>query len=537
MRFSTLLVANRGEIAVRILQSARRLGYRSVAVYSDADANAPHVRLADAAVRLGPAPALESYLCMDKVLAAARATGAEAIHPGYGFLAENPAFARACAEAGLQFIGPSADAMEKIGNKQRARLLAREVGVPCVPGYDGADQSLVRLTHEAEQIGFPLLIKAAAGGGGRGMRRVEQSSELAAALERARSEAARAFGSEQLLLERAVDGAHHVEVQFFADERGNRVHLGERDCSVQRRFQKIIEEAPSPIVDAALRERMGSAALRLVEAAGYAGAGTAEFLLTPQGEFYFLEVNARLQVEHPVTELVTGLDLVELQLAIAQGEALPVRQQDVRLQGHAIELRLCAEDPAQGFLPQTGRLQSFEVPAGIRVDHALEPDIEITPFYDSMIAKLIAYGPNREIARRSLQSALERLRLAGVTTNRALLGAILADEDFIHARVDTRWTERVLPRLLKDGAAPPGVRLAAIAALYARDVAQGGYSDALAGFSNTTGLGWRLVLEERDTRHAVRITAQNTRERLAVVLGDERFELELCAAPAGEVAF
>jgi geranyl-CoA carboxylase alpha subunit len=537
MKFSTLLVANRGEIALRILRTARRLGYRTVAVYSDADASAPHVRMADVGVRLGPAPAVDSYLRIDRVIDAARASGAGAVHPGYGFLAENPEFSRACRDAGLVFVGPSAEAMLEVGNKQRARVLAREVKVPTVPGYDGADQSLETLTAEARRIGFPLLVKAAAGGGGRGMRRVEGAEELAASLERARSEAARAFGSDQLLLERAVDGARHVEIQFFADQHGNLLHLGERDCSVQRRFQKIIEEAPSPAVDRALRQEMGAAALRLAEAAGYVGAGTAEFLLTPHKEFYFLEVNARLQVEHPVTELVTGLDLVELQLAIAQGQPLGVRQEDVRFEGHAIEVRLCAEDPSQGFLPQTGRLSRFEAPAALRVEAALEPGIQITPHYDSMIAKLIAYDRTRDGARRRLQAGLEELRLSGVVTNRALLGAILADADFAAAEVDTRWTERVLPRLLSAPSTPAAVRLAAIAALYARDVGHRFDANALAGFAITSGLAWLLVIEERGAKHEVWIRAGAEARQLSIAMGDETHAVELCEVSAGEIAF
>jgi geranyl-CoA carboxylase alpha subunit len=537
VRFWTVLVANRGEIALRILRSARRLGYRTVAVYSDADAAAPHTRLADLAVRIGPAPAVDSYLRIDKVLEAARATGAGAVHPGYGFLAENPEFSRACRDAGLTFVGPSAAAMEQVGNKQRARVLAHSVKVPTVPGYDGADQTLETLTSEARRIGFPLLVKAAAGGGGRGMRRVERAEDLADALERARSEAARAFGSDQLLLERAVDGARHVEVQFFADEQGNLLHLGERDCSVQRRFQKIVEEAPSPAVDAELRQTMGSAALRLAEAAGYVGAGTAEFLLTPEREFYFLEVNARLQVEHPVTELVTGLDLVELQLTIAQGLPLGVRQEDVRLDGHAMEVRLCAEDPARGFLPQAGRLSRYEAPAGLRVEAALEPGLEITPHYDSMIAKLVAHGPTRDVARRRLHAGLESLRLSGVVTNRALLGAILADPEFAAAEVDTRWTERVLPRLLGARETPRTARLAAVTALYTRAVAAGSYPKALAGFSTSSGLGWLLVLDDHGTKQEVWIRPGTEPRQLSITFGGETHALESCESGGGEIAF
>ncbi|MCC7122972.1 MAG: ATP-grasp domain-containing protein, partial [Gammaproteobacteria bacterium] len=395
MSFDTLLVANRGEIACRILRSARALGLRTVAVYSEADREARHVALADVAVAIGPAPARDSYLSIERLLAACAASGAQAVHPGYGFLSENPAFARACEEAGLVFVGPPADAITRLGNKRAARRLAERVGVPCLVGYDGDDQSAAALSREATRLGAPLMIKAAAGGGGRGMRRVDELSEFDAACETARREAAAACGSGELLLERLVHRARHVEVQVLADRFGHCIHLGERDCSTQRRHQKLVEEAPAPGVTASLRAALGEAAVKLALAAGYVGAGTVEFLLDPEGRFHFLEVNTRLQVEHPVTEAITGLDLVELQLRIARSESLPLRQEDVRFEGHAIEARLCAEDAFDAFRPQAGPILAWRLPEGspgVRVDHGLAAHAEVSRHYDSMIAKLIAVG-------------------------------------------------------------------------------------------------------------------------------------------------
>ncbi|MBN8507731.1 MAG: ATP-grasp domain-containing protein [Burkholderiales bacterium] len=424
--FDTLLIANRGEIACRVIASARALGLRTVAVYSDADRDARHVQLADDALRLGEAPARDSYLHIERVLDACRRAGAGAVHPGYGFLSENAAFARACRDAGIVFVGPAPEAIDALGHKSAAKLLALRIGVPCLPGYAGAAQDIDTLVAEARRIGEPLMIKAAAGGGGRGMRRCTDVGDLAALthlLEAARTEASASFGSGELLLERLVEDARHVELQVFGDAHGGAVHLGERDCSTQRRHQKILEEAPAPGVSAELRERMGAAAVKLVREVGYVGAGTVEFLLAPDGSFSFLEMNTRLQVEHPVTEAITGLDLVEWQLRIARGEPLPLAQHDIRWQGHAIEARLCAEDAFAGFAPQAGRIVHWQVPegAGVRVDHGLTLQPTIPPHYDSMIAKVIACGADREQARARLLRALAGSTVLGLRTNRDYL--------------------------------------------------------------------------------------------------------------------
>jgi geranyl-CoA carboxylase alpha subunit len=420
---STLLIANRGEIAVRIMRTARAMGLRTVAVYSDADMNAPHVRVADAAVRIGPAPVGESYLSVDAILNAAKVSGTTAIHPGYGFLSENAGFARAVSAAGLTFVGPPADAIDAMGDKARAKRRMIEAGVPCVPGYEGEAQSDKALLAAAKGIGFPLMVKASAGGGGRGMRLVASRADLEQALKLARSEAENAFGSGDLILEKALQRPRHVEVQVFADMHGHVIHLGERDCSVQRRHQKVIEEAPCPVMTPELRTRMGQAAIEAARAVGYVGAGTVEFLLDASDAFYFLEMNTRLQVEHPVTEMVTGLDLVELQLRVARGEKLPLAQKDVQLGGHAIEVRLYAEEPEAGFLPSTGKVDLFRAPGGggIRVDAGIVSGGEVSPFYDPMIAKIIAHGATREDARRKLVAALGQTAVFGPRTNRDFL--------------------------------------------------------------------------------------------------------------------
>jgi geranyl-CoA carboxylase alpha subunit len=441
MAFSTVLVANRGEIAWRVMRTARAMGYRTVAVYSDADRDAPHVAFADSAVRIGPPPVGESYLSTNRILDAAKKSGADAVHPGYGFLSENEAFAAACEAAGLTFIGPPPAAIAAMGNKAAAKRLMIEAGVPCVPGYQGADQSDANLEAEARRIGLPVMVKAAAGGGGRGMRLVEDDGELLEAIRTARTEAESAFGSGELILERAVVDARHVEIQVFADAHGNVIHLGERDCSVQRRHQKVIEEAPSPAVNADLRECMGAAAVAAAKAIGYRGAGTVEFLLGADGAFYFLEMNTRLQVEHPVTEAITGLDLVEWQLRVACGETLPLGQDQMKLQGHAIEVRLYAEDAYAGFLPQTGRIDVWR-PAtgpGVRIDHGMKDGLAISPFYDPMIAKVIASGATREEARRRLIKALRDTVVLGPTTNRHFLIRLLEHPEFAAGQATTAF--------------------------------------------------------------------------------------------------
>jgi len=446
--FFRVLVANRGEIALRVMRSARKLGLGVVAVYSDADRDALHVRQADQAVRIGEALPAQSYLNIPAIIAAAKISGADAVHPGYGFLAENEEFAQACKDAGLVFIGPSPQAIEAMGNKAGAKEIMKKAGVPVVPGYQGADQSDEVMLAEAKEIGFPVMIKAVAGGGGRGMRLVADAASFLDALRSARSEAKAAFGDPTVILERAIQNPRHIEIQVFGDINGNAIHLGERDCSVQRRHQKLIEEAPSPAVTPELRAKMGEVAVAAVKALRYEGAGTLEFLLDARGEFYFMEMNTRLQVEHPVTEAITGLDLVELQLRVARGEALPVKQQDIKFSGHAIEVRLCSEDAARDFMPQSGRMARWQVPDGIRVEHALQSGSEIPPFYDSMIAKVISHGGTREEARGRLIVGLEQLTALGVTTNQAFLMSCLRHPGFAGGEATTAFIDAHRDQLL-----------------------------------------------------------------------------------------
>ncbi len=437
--FFKILIANRGEIALRIMATCRRLGYGVVAVYSDADRESLHVREADQAVRIGEALPAQSYLNIAAIIAAAKASGAGAVHPGYGFLAENEDFAQACRDAGLVFIGPSPELIKAMGNKAGAKEIMQKAGVPVVPGYQGADQSDAVMLAEARTIGFPVMIKAVAGGGGRGMRLVADESEFAGALRSARSEANAAFGDGTVILERAIPNPRHIEIQVFGDRYGNAIHLGERDCSVQRRHQKLIEEAPSPAVSPKLRQRMGEVAVAAVRSLRYEGAGTLEFLLDERGEFYFMEMNTRLQVEHPVTEAITGLDLVELQLRVAGGEPLGLVQEDIKFSGHAIEVRLCSEDAEADFMPQSGTMARWQMPEGVRVEHALQSGSEIPPFYDSMIAKLIGSGSNREEARSRLICGLEQTVAFGVTTNQSFLMACLRHPAFAQGRSDHRF--------------------------------------------------------------------------------------------------
>lgn len=438
---TTVLIANRGEIAVRVIRTAKAMGLRTVAVYSDADQGALHVREADAAVPIGPSAVADSYLNQDVMLAAASKAGADAIHPGYGFLSENQAFALGCEAAGMVFIGPPNAAIDVMGDKARAKRTMLAAGVPCVPGYQGDDQTMATLTAEAEQMGMPVMVKAAAGGGGRGMRLVEDSERLQEAIELAQSEALNAFGSAELIIEKAIIRPRHVEIQVFADSHGNVIHLGERDCSVQRRHQKVIEESPCPTMTPTLRQAMGAAAIEAARAVDYMGAGTVEFLLDEAGDFYFLEMNTRLQVEHPVTELVTGFDLVEWQLRVARGEPLPVTQAQVALKGHAIEVRLYAEDPSAEFLPCTGPIRLFHCPdrEGVRVDTGVASGDEVSPFYDAMVAKIIGYGDSREDARLRLMAALRESALLGVSNNRDFLIDALAVPQFIAGQATTAF--------------------------------------------------------------------------------------------------
>jgi geranyl-CoA carboxylase alpha subunit len=461
--FFKILIANRGEIALRIMRTARRLGHGVVAVYSDADRDAIHVRAADQAVRIGAALPGQSYLDIAAIIAAARLSGADAVHPGYGFLAENAEFAAACGDAGLVFIGPSPGAIRAMGNKAGAKAIMQEAGVPCVPGYQGNDQSDAVMLGQAETIGFPVMIKAVAGGGGRGMRLVADAARFSDALRSARSEASAAFGDGTVILERAIVEPRHIEIQVFGDAFGNAIHLGERDCSVQRRHQKLIEEAPSPAVSTELRETMGAVAVAAVKAIGYEGAGTLEFLLDADAHFYFMEMNTRLQVEHPVTEAITGLDLVELQLRVAAGEPLPLRQEDITFSGHAIEVRLCSEDASQDFMPQSGRMALWQMPDALRVEHALQSGSEIPPFYDSMIAKLISFGRTREEARGRLISGLEQAVAFGVTTNQGFLISCLRHPVFAGGEANTAFIGRHRDQLMAQG--KPAASGAALAAL------------------------------------------------------------------------
>jgi geranyl-CoA carboxylase alpha subunit len=527
----TVLVANRGEIAVRVMRTAKALGLKTVAVYSDADAAALHVRQADMAIPLGGLAASESYLNAAAILEAAQKAGADAVHPGYGFLSENTAFAAACAEAGVRFIGPPATAVEIMGDKALSKRAMLEAGVPCIPGYQGDDQSIETLIKEAEQIGTPVMIKAAAGGGGRGMRRVEDLSLLSQAIELARSEAQRAFGNDDLILERALQAARHVEIQIFADAHGNVIHLGERDCSLQRRHQKIIEESPCPVMTPELRRAMGAAAVEAARAVAYVGAGTVEFLLDASGDFFFLEMNTRLQVEHPVTEAVTGFDLVQWQIRVAQGEQLPVPQEEVDLVGHAIEVRLCAEDPASAFLPSSGPVSLFKVPTveGVRVDTGVETGDAVSPFYDSMVAKIIARGPTRDAARIRLRAALEGTALMGVTHNREFLMTLLSHPTFVEGLATTDWVDQHFA----DGyqrKLPSTREMAAAIALQQSLAAERHFASALSVSAELRGwvstgaaeVTYRYAVGDHEFRAVV---ATHSAQHYEITIGEDRHEV------------
>ncbi|TAN56964.1 MAG: acetyl/propionyl/methylcrotonyl-CoA carboxylase subunit alpha [Rhodospirillales bacterium] len=499
MSISKLLIANRGEIACRVIRTAKTMGMATIAVYSDADAGALHVQLADRAVRIGPAPARDSYLDIEAVIEAARQSGAQAIHPGYGFLSENAAFAEAVGKAGLIFVGPSPAAMRSMGSKSESKRLMARAGVPLVPGYHGTDQSNAAIEREAQRIGWPVLIKASAGGGGKGMRIVTQASELSDAISSARREAKAAFGDDTLLVEKYLNRPRHVEIQIFADKLGNAVYLFERDCSVQRRHQKVIEEAPAPGLSPQLRARMGEAAVAAAKAVGYEGAGTVEFLKGDGEDFYFIEMNTRLQVEHPVTEMITGLDLVAWQLRVARGEALPLSQEQLRLNGHAFETRLYAEDPARDFLPATGRLIHFKPPAEsahVRVDSGVRAGDEIGIHYDPMLAKLIVWDEYRDLALARLRKALGDFEVAGLTTNLEFLAQVAAHPGFAQGGVDTGFLERE-QGLLQHAAKPvpeSALALAALEILLARAeeaVAHAALSSDPFSPWNATN-GWRL---------------------------------------------
>jgi 3-methylcrotonyl-CoA carboxylase alpha subunit len=456
--FTKILIANRGEIACRVIKTARRMGIRSVAVYSEADAGARHVRLADEAVCIGAAPPRESYLVADRIIGAALATGAQAIHPGYGFLSENEEFAEACARNGLVFIGPPVTAIRAMGSKSEAKKLMEKAGVPLTPGYHGDNQDPAFLKLQADGIGYPVLIKAAAGGGGKGMRAVDKGEDFLDALASCRREAKSSFGDEHVLIEKYLQRPRHIEIQVFGDSHGNCVYLFERDCSVQRRHQKVLEEAPAPGMTAERRAAMGKAAVDAAKAVGYVGAGTVEFIVNQDGTFYFMEMNTRLQVEHPVTEMITGLDLVEWQLKVGAGETLPLRQEQLAIRGHALEARIYAEDPDKGFLPSVGRLIHLAPPEEtlhVRVDTGVEQDDEISPHYDPMIAKLIVWDESRERALARMLQALADYRVVGVANNIGFLSRLVACPAFAQADLDTGLIERERAFLFPDGVAPP----------------------------------------------------------------------------------
>jgi 3-methylcrotonyl-CoA carboxylase alpha subunit len=530
MAFRKILIANRGEIACRVMRTAKRLGIATVAVYSDADRDALHVRMADEARRIGPPPAAESYLSIDAILAAAKASGAQAIHPGYGFLSENEDFAAACERAGIVFIGPSAAAIAAMGDKAAAKRLMEKAGVPLVPGYHGENQDAAFLEKEAARIGFPVLIKPSAGGGGKGMRVVRDRKSFATELEGACREAKNSFGDERVLIEKYLDRPRHIEMQVFGDSHGNVLHLFERDCSVQRRHQKVIEEAPAP--GFSKRTEMGSAAVAAARTINYTGAGTVEFIAEQDGRFYFMEMNTRLQVEHPVTEMITGLDLVELQIRVAAGEKLPVTEKDLRVNGHAIEARIYAEDPSREFLPSTGRLVHVAFPEGVRVDTGVETGAEISPWYDPMIAKLIVHGPDRASALAKLISALSRTEIAGVATNVEFLRRICEGRAFASAELDTGLIERNRAELLPArGAVPPEVLAAAALAELDHEETLARERAARSGDPHSPWHrvdGWRL---NEESHHDFAFTASEEEHRVRVAFLDSGRSLSIDGRP------
>ena len=546
--FQTLLIANRGEIACRVAATARRLGLRTVAVYSDADADAQHVRACDQAVRIGGPEPRDSYLKIDAILAAARATGAHAIHPGYGFLSENEHFARACEEAGLIFVGPPAQAIAAMGSKSAAKALMERAGVPLVPGYHGDEQDPDFLHRQADAIGYPVLIKASAGGGGKGMRIVESSGAFPDALRSCQREAASSFGDDRVLIERYITKPRHIEIQVFGDQHGQYVYLFERDCSVQRRHQKVIEEAPAPGMTAERRQAMGEAAIAAARAVNYVGAGTVEFIAEQDGRFYFMEMNTRLQVEHPVTELITGHDLVEWQLRVADGQPLPARQEDLRIDGHAIEVRIYAENPDKDFLPSIGTLRTLRypehaafAPGPVRIDSGVRQGSVISPFYDPMIAKVITHGADREQARRRLIRTLADTQVAGVHTNKTFLQRLLGDAAFAQADLDTGLIPRRHDALFPQaGAVPAAVLSLAACALLARQGVPGrDRSPAPPADPWSARDGWRvggdyhqtLSLMIGEQRHDLRLERQEQAWRLQAADGAHLLDWQAAARP------
>jgi geranyl-CoA carboxylase alpha subunit len=534
--FNKILIANRGEIACRVMRTAKDLGYRTVAVYSEADAGARHVQVADEAVCIGPAQVNQSYLVIDNIIAAAQKTGADAIHPGYGFLSENADFARACEAAGIVFIGPTVEAIHLMGSKRLSKIAMLAAKVPCIPGYEGAAQDDETLIHEAARIGYPLMIKASAGGGGRGMRLVHEASELTTQIRTARSEAQNAFGSGELILERAVIKPRHVEIQVFGDQHGNIVYLGERDCSVQRRHQKVVEEAPCPVMTPELRKAMGEAAVKAAASVNYVGAGTVEFLLDQSGEFFFLEMNTRLQVEHPVTELITGQDLVAWQIRAAEGHPLPLKQDEIQLNGHAMEVRLYAEDSAKNFLPQTGQVLRWEPELldGVRIDHGLIEGQEVTPFYDPMLAKVIAYGATRDEARRKLVRAVEECVLLGVNGNQRFLANLLKHPEFAAGNATTAFIGEHFTDDPSLSPQLPGASELAIAAalLYQESANSRAHQRELAGWRSAGSAPWRFILKQGEQKFTVELDVMTagSQPKLQACIGESKVDLQLLAS-------
>ncbi|MBC7938698.1 MAG: acetyl/propionyl/methylcrotonyl-CoA carboxylase subunit alpha [Chitinophagaceae bacterium] len=526
--FKKILIANRGEIACRVIKTARSMGVATVAVYSEADANARHVRLADEAVLIGPAAARDSYLAADRILAAAKQTGAEAVHPGYGFLSENADFADACERAGITFIGPPASAIRAMGSKSAAKQLMERASVPLTPGYHGDEQAPAFLADQAALIGYPVLIKASAGGGGKGMRRVDKAEDFVSALASCQREASNAFGNDHVLVEKYVQKPRHIEIQVFGDKQGNVVYLFERDCSVQRRHQKVLEEAPAPGMTPERRAAMGKAAVDAAKAVGYVGAGTVEFIANQDGSFYFMEMNTRLQVEHPVTEMITGLDLVEWQLRVASGEALPLRQDQLAITGHALEARVYAEDPDRGFLPSTGRLVHLAAPAvsdHVRVDTGVEQGDEITPHYDPMIAKLIVWGTDRNQALARMRQALAQYRVVGVQNNIEFLARLVSVPAFANADLDTGLIEREQDLLFPTSqSVPDDVWLvAALAELHREARVAEGRADR----ANDRDCPWRAL-------DGWRLNGQ-ARRTLLLLLGETQQAVVVESAPGGHL--
>ncbi len=515
-KFSKILIANRGEIAVRVMRTAREMGYQTVAVYSDADVGSLHANSADQSFALGGLSASESYLAIDKIIRACKASGADAVHPGYGFLSESAAFANACEENNIVFIGPPASAIELMGSKRLSKIAMLENKVPCIPGYQGAAQDDITLLEQAKELGMPLMIKASAGGGGRGMRLVQKPQDLERELRTARNEAMSAFGSDEVILERAVLEPRHIEIQVFADAHGNVIHLGERDCSIQRRHQKVLEESPSPFMDAELRSAMGKAAINAARACNYIGAGTVEFLVDQDRHFYFLEMNTRLQVEHPVTELVTGQDLVQWQLLVANGETLPLTQEQLEISGHAVEVRLYAEDPRAGFLPQTGKILAWQPSPIVRTDSGIQAGQVVSPYYDPMLAKVIAWADTRAQAVAKLRNALRDTTLVGVNNNLRFLADMLAKPSFVEGRATTAFLQQEFPaqffhdELFHDSlfdARPPSELTLAVAAvlLYRKTQLSEDYSPQT--WSGASPLTSRISIEFKQTVHLIGVSA------------------------------